>query len=287
MNEQLIFGVMTDCQYADADDTSGIVAGSKHHFNDNRFRLAPHKLQEAVATFNSHELDFVIHLGDFVDRHLSDVDVVSKITDALKAPLIHVLGNHDFMGSEGRASEVVAKFGLEKSYYSQTVKGYRLIVLDTNELGVIKYEEGTHEWQQGRQKIDELKAADARQAYDWNGGLGELQLDWLRNELQNAGQQNQKAILFSHHPVFPPNPLNALDDKEVLTVIDQYADVVVAYVNGHNHVGAYGERNGKPYITVPGMLQGETNSFGIVTVNDSHILIDGYSRMIDMSIERR
>lgn len=286
MTTPLVFGVMTDCQYADADNTSSIVPRT-HHFNDNRYRLSPGKLKEAVDIFNSHELDFVIHLGDFIDRNLDEFDIPGNIAARLNAPLLHVLGNHDFSGSEGKAERVLAKFGLERSYFSQVIKGVRLIILDTNELGVIKYQEGTAQWQEGRQRLDELEEQGVLQAYPWNGGVGDEQLDWLEHELTEAAERGEQAILFSHHPVFPPNPLNALDDVKILTVIDKYTDTVVAYINGHNHVGAYGERRGKPYITVPGILQGETNAFGILTVTDSTIEIDGHDRMQDMVIERR
>lgn len=284
MNQPLVFGVMSDCQYADADNTSSYVPGT-HHFNDNRFRLAPKKLQEAVESFNGYELDFVIHLGDFIDRNLADANEMMHITSGLRAPLLHVLGNHDFMGSEGKAGDVYAQFGLESPYYSTVVKGVRLIVLDTNELGVIKYVPGTDDWRLGSETIERLKKEGAVQAYEWNGGVGEKQLEWLKGELAQAANDGQKVILFSHHPVFPPNPLNALDDEAILHVIDEYSEGILAYINGHNHVGAYGARGGKPYITVPGMLQGETNAFGVVTTSDTHITIDGHDRMIDMSIE--
>ncbi|WP_052762582.1 metallophosphoesterase family protein [Jiangella alkaliphila] len=51
------FGVIADCQYADFPDT-----GTRY------YRSSIGKLAEAVDTFNQADLDFITHLGDFVDR---------------------------------------------------------------------------------------------------------------------------------------------------------------------------------------------------------------------------
>ena len=279
----LIFGVMADCQYADVDNTTAIVPNTNHLY-DNRYRLGIGKLRQAVDAFNEYDLDFVIHLGDFIDRRLDDVDMLAPIVAQLRAPLLHVLGNHDFSGSEGVPEKVLAKFGLEKSYYSRVIKDVRLIVLDTNELGVIKYQENSPQWRQGRQKLDELQRAGALQAYDWNGGVGARQLTWLDAELTQAELQGEKVVLFSHHPVFPPHPLNALDDSAILAVIDRHNSVVV-YINGHNHIGEYGERQGVPYVTMPGMLQGKTNAYGVVTLGDGTLRMQGYGRVQDRLVE--
>lgn len=286
MNQPLLFGVMADCQYADAEPTGGPVIAAEDHIYDNQFRQTPAKLRQAVDTFNQSDLAFVVHLGDFVDRDLDDADTLLAITRDLKAPLWHVLGNHDFMGSEGQESRVLQKYGLERGYYSQSIGGYRFIVLDTNDLGVIKYTQESEEWQEGRTAVDSAKASGSLQAYDWNGGLGGVQLAWLDEQLAHADEAGEQAVLFAHHQVFPPSVLNAINDTEIMRVIDSHHCVKV-FINGHNHIGAFGERHGVPYVTLPGMVQGSSNAYGVVKLSDTTITVNGCgTRVVDMTLQR-
>src|SRR5690606_36367369 len=83
------FGIIADVQYADQED-----AGSRN------YRGSIDKLAEAVQTFNGRDLEFVINLGDFIDKGSSSFDTLLSITNRLNMPLYHVLGNHDFTVSE-------------------------------------------------------------------------------------------------------------------------------------------------------------------------------------------
>ena len=79
------FGIIADCQYADRDNSS-----VRH------YRAAAQKLREAVADLNTHELAFVAHLGDFIDKDWSSFDVLEPIAEELTHDWRHVLGNHDY-----------------------------------------------------------------------------------------------------------------------------------------------------------------------------------------------
>lgn len=278
MTKQLFsFGIMSDCQYADADDKDINILGTDEYIH-NRYRQSPAKLQEVMHAFNQHELAFAVHLGDFVDKDLADVENLLRITDAANAPVWQVLGNHDFLNSEGRVDDVLATFGLTNKYYSKQIQDYRFIILDTNDLGMIEYPEGSPQWQKGKDAYDRAKANGVMNAYPWNGGIDDEQMAWVRQELTDAKVQNQKVIMFSHHPVFPPNVHNALNDTEILKLIDEF-DNIVAYMNGHNHLGNFGTRGNVPYLTVNGILEGDTNAYGIVTIFDDHIEVTGYGRL--------
>lgn len=273
------FGVVADCQYADKEDSDVVVMGSEHIYY-NRPRQSVEKLREAVDKLNTHELEFVIHLGDFTDKGLEHYDRLAEVAKNLKAPLWHVLGNHEFWGVEGDEPRVLSTYGLEKPYYSNVINNFRFIVLDTNELGVMKHVEGTEEWRKGRAFLDEMKAKSAINAYDWNGGVDEVQFAWLKDELDKATANNERVIVFAHHPVFPPGVLNALNSDTLLELFGQY-DNIAAFINGHNHCGAVGIKNNVPYITIPGMVQTETNAFGVVTIDEESLTIKGYGRVQD------
>ncbi len=286
MIEPFSFGVIADCQYADKDNTEITVMGTEHKYY-NYYRSSPAKLQEAVDKFNEHELEFVVHLGDFTEKDLDGFDKLANITKGLKVPLWHVLGNHEYWGNEGNEQRVLDTYGLKNSYYSKRINNFRFIILDTNEVGIIKHTPESEEWTRGRQVIDKMKQEGAINAYGWNGGVGEQQFSWLENELADAQTKGEKVILFAHHPVFPPGVLNALNSDALLALIDKYVDVVAAFINGHNHCGAFGVRKSIPYITVPGMLQGPINAFGVATVQSGQIKIAGYGRVEDTVIEMK
>ena len=48
-----------------------------------------------VKELNTHDLKFVIHLGDFIDRDYDSFDKVLPIYQTLKMPAYHASGNHD------------------------------------------------------------------------------------------------------------------------------------------------------------------------------------------------
>lgn len=278
---QFSFGVMADCQYADADSIDVNVRDTDLYIH-NHYRQSPGKMREAIQTFNQYDLSFIVHLGDFIDRGLADAQPLLPITNAAKAPVWQVLGNHDFLNNEGRTADILACYGMPDRYYAKVVQDYRFIVLDTNDLGIIEYPEGTQQWQEGNELLKRLQNAHALNAYPWNGGIGPTQLQWLQEQLAEASAHQQKAVLFSHHPVFPPNVHDALNKEVILDAIDS-SPAVVLYMNGHNHLGNYGVRNDIPYLTVNGMLEGDDNAFGIVQVYDDHIDCKGFGRLGDYS----
>lgn len=159
-------------------------------------------------------------------------------------------------------------------------------MLDTNELGVIKHVEGTAAHEEGLEYLQKYIDAGAPQAKTWNGGVSDMQLAWLANEISEAKVAGERAVVFSHHPVFPPNGSNVLNDTEVLDVIDGN-EGVIAYLNGHNHFGAVGVRNDVPYITMPAILEGATNAYAVANVYDDMFELISYGRAQDVRVKLR
>lgn len=276
MNPEMSFGVVADCQAANADDMAGRVRGTNDEFL-NCYRLSPYKLEEAVRTFNEFDLEFIVHLGDFVDRNLRDAERLHRIVGRAVAPLYHVLGNHEFWNHDPLET-VLAAYNMETNYYSVRKKGYRFIMLDTCDLGVLEYPEGSPKWQKGRELLDSMRQNNAINAYYWNGGIDDEQMQWMDTELSEAVKNDERVILFAHHPVFPPGALNALNENEIMQTIDRHENVV-AFINGHNHGGNFGIRNGVPYVTIEGMLSSKTNAYGVVDVYGDRLEIRGYGRV--------
>ena len=106
------FGAVADCQYCDVKGKG------------RRYRLSPGKLTRCVAHYNRLDLEFVVHLGDFIDRDFKSFDVVGPIYNRLKARRYHALGNHDFSVADELKSRVPKKMGLPSRYYDFTAPGF-------------------------------------------------------------------------------------------------------------------------------------------------------------------
>jgi hypothetical protein len=54
---------------------------------------------------------------------------------------------------------------------------------------------------------------------------------------------------------------------------------VVAWLNGHNHAGAFGERHGVPYVTLKGMVEtDDTNAYATARILADRLVIAGHGR---------
>ena len=81
------FGVIADCQYCNVNVPKTAA---------RQYQLSPKKLTECGEHLNRLDLQFVVHLGDFIDRDFASFDKVGPLYNQLKAPHFHVLGNPDF-----------------------------------------------------------------------------------------------------------------------------------------------------------------------------------------------
>jgi predicted MPP superfamily phosphohydrolase len=256
------FGAIADCQYCQAPDRGG-----------RKYSASKEKLQKCVKHFNREDLSFVIHLGDFIDRNFSSFDDLLPIYNSLDAPGYHVLGNHDFEVADEYKSQVPEKLGMPSKYYDFKIKNWRFLCLDGNDLSFIAYPRGSKRYQDSETYYREKKIRSPK----WNGGVGQKQMSWIREVLQTAEDSQEKVILFSHFPVYPPDPHNLWNAKEVISLLEEFS-CVKAYINGHNHKGKYGIKNGIHYLTCKGMVDTNESAYSIANVFEDRIEIIGYGR---------
>lgn len=278
------FGIIADCQFDDRDNATAISSDARH-IHDNRFRQSKEKLEEAIEFFNDKDLEFIVHLGDFVDSAPeNNAPILNEVTAKSAAPIWHVLGNHEFHKTTLSESKIINLYRMENTYYSKSLKSHRFIVLDTNELGTVKYSQGTPEWDKGNEYLQHFKDIQAINAYPWNGGVGAKQIEWFKAQIEDAHRADEKVIVFAHHPVFPRNGSNALNDEEILAAIDS-SKGITAFINGHNHFGNTGIRKSIPYITTHAIVQGATNAYAIANVYENAFELISYGHAQDVWIE--
>ncbi len=262
------FGVVADCQYCAIERK-----GARY------YAASKAKLKACVEQLNKLDLAYVVHLGDFIDRDYESFDVVLPIWESLRAPGHHVLGNHDFEVADEYKAGVSQRLGMPAPYYDFAVEDWRFVVLDGNQISLYAHADGTPGKAAGRA----YKEKHAPEAPHWNGAVGPEQLEWLARVLQRATEAGERAILFCHFPVYPENVHNLWDAPEVLAVIDRFP-CVKAYVNGHNHAGNYGRRDGVHYLTMKGMVNTEETAFSVVELRNQTLSVKGFGREGDRSL---
>jgi len=261
------FGVLADPQYAP-------VPPSRTRYYSHSLS----KLSEAVEFFNGQELQFVVTLGDIIDRHWESYGHILPIYDRLRHPYFFLLGNHDFEVAPDDLALVPRLKASEHAYYDFTGGGYRFIILDGNEISLFANAKDSRRYRMAVEKLEKLKAANAPNAQSWNGGMSEEQFAWLKQVLDQAEKAGEKIIIFSHYPVFPVNEHNMWDDERVIHLLCGYENFV-AYMNGHNHVGNYGSVAGKHFLNFKGMVETPAETaYAVVEVHPDRLEVKGYGR---------
>lgn len=278
------FGLVADVQYADREpdkDEKAIY-----------YREAIPTLRKAIDAFGQHkDIRKVVHLGDIIDGNVTAEKTQQDFDDVLEAfeefdrqgiQVCHVLGNHCF---RVRRDLLLERLGLEQQpYYAmQLHEGWRLIVLDTTDLSLCAWPEGSSEYQEALKYAEDRPLEDHPEMVSWNGGLREAQLDWLKAQLRDAENAGEKCIVCSHHPLATgcARPTHMCwNGQEVSDILASSPSVVGAF-HGHDHQGGYAEYNGKHFTTVEAIVECPPDSvaYGIVDVYPSSLVIRGAGRV--------
>mgnify|MGYP005842109197 CR=1 FL=1 len=117
----------------------------------------------------------------------------------------------------------------------------------------------------------------------FNGGVGTRQLEWVRETLQSARENEEKVIVISHQPILPGSSSSIClvwNYEDILKVLREYSDVVVASFAGHAHSGGYkrDEESGIHFRTFEAVLENPHphKTYGMVEVHDNCLLVQGY-----------
>lgn len=264
------FGVISDPQYAPV-----VPNASATRFYANSLW----KLDEAIAELNRHDdLEFVVTLGDIIDRHWESYAHIMPVYDRLKHPRHFLLGNHDYDYAPEWIPSVLRTVGMPAPYYDFAVKGVRFIVVDGNDVSGFAPPKGDPRRDLAAERLAALAEAGAANAQTWNGSLSDAQFDWLGSRLQDARAAGERVILLCHYPVYPANEHNLWDDARIVDLVTANPHVM-AWFNGHNHAGNYGAIGGQHYVNFKGMVDTpDTSCFAIVSVFADRIEIEGFGR---------
>ena len=262
----LSFGLIADVQYCNCTP-----AGTRY------YSASLTKLREAVSGLRISRPEFVINLGDLIERDFESYFPVLDILDSSGLKIYHLTGNHDYSVESGQKKRLPVMHSSKKGYYSFSCKGYRFVALNGNEISTYStVSKKTIDAAAGM--IEKLKEKGEPNAMDWNGGIGPSQMKWLDNQLNEAKSEKESVIIFCHFPAWPENAHNLLNYREILSILEEH-DNILAWFNGHNHQGNYGSLNKIHFITLKGMVETETTgSYATVEIYSNMIYIKGNGR---------
>lgn len=263
-NPMVRFGVIADPQYADQKPR-----GKRY------YRESIQKLGDSIKDLNERSLDFVVTLGDVIDTGYESFEKIMPLYGKMKAPYRVVLGNHDFDVAEAEKGKVLGAIKLKKSYHSESMEGWRFIYLDSTEVSLFRYPKDHARHLEAEKMYKKVEGEKLPQAYTWNSGISQEQMEWFKKELTAAAEAKLSVIVFNHNPVYPKGDHNLWNAEEVVEIISQNKHVV-AYMNGHNHAGNYAEHKGCHYVNFKGMVETkETTAYAVVECFADRIEIDG------------
>ncbi len=270
---QIKIGVFADCQYCDCE-----IAGSRF------YRNSLPKLEDCINVFNQNEeIEFVVGLGDLIDRDFASFDKVNRILSKSGKPVFQVIGNHDLAVEKELLEQVPAKINLTETWYSFTKKDWHFIFLNGNDITF--HSNNSEIVNQAAEITEKLKKEGKPNPHDWNGGVGLKQLQWLEKELQQAENNKLKVAVFCHYPLLPFEAHTLWNSEEVLAILYKYSGVKL-YLNGHNHAGNYAFQHGIHFVNLKGMVETENeNAFSVISFSDKRIEIEGFGREESRSLK--
>lgn len=260
------FGVIADVQYCDCDPK-----GTRF------YRNSLDKLRGAVSSLKEQDPLFVVNLGDLIEKGFESYKPVMNILDSSGLKIYNLTGNHDYAVEARQKKRIPPLVSSKTGYYSFTVDKFRFIALNGNEISTYSQEKEKI-IREANALIEKLKTEGEPNAMDWNGGISAEQLSWLTGQLDESVNKNEKVFILCHFPAWPVNMHNILNYREVLSVLGKYNNII-AWLNGHNHSGNYGNQNMTHFVTLKGMVESaDMNSFSLVEVYRNKIWIKGEGR---------
>ncbi len=172
---------------------------------------------------NMKEAGVILNLGDVTNNgREKEYQQLNKLMDLYGRSLpdmYYIMGNHDYALNKFDPSQQQELFleytGMPDIYYSFESQGYTFICLSS----------------EGRPKGTELNTVEAY--------LSEDQLEWLKEELEEAAGKNpgQPIFVFLHQPlegtVALSEDASIIPNDQLREILDQYSQVV--FFSGHTH----------------------------------------------------
>lgn len=250
----ITIGMFADSHYADR-----AMRGNRY------YRESAAKVEQCIAKFNLTKPDFIIELGDFVDKgesvaeELSFLQRIESEYSKFEGERHYVLGNHDV--ATFSKEQFISNCGARKNYYSFDKGNFHIVILDAC------YNKDESDYKAGNFNWTETYIPASEQ-------------QWLKSDLQAT---DKKSILFLHQRLDDEKDAHGVKNAPEVRNILETSGKVLAVFQGHDHRGSYSNLNNIHYYALPALTEGsglENNAYAIVRIQtDGFISIEGYGKL--------
>lgn len=300
---QFSFGICTDVQYADLPTGAGYTGRARF------YRDSLHSLKRAVSGWKSSEVEFGMHLGDLLDgnnpRDQREV-AMTNLLDAfsgLGRPVYHVIGNHclyNFNRQELNGMLDISCSGSGSYYSFSPHQNWRFVIIDTFDVSIMGTSPGsalrhlaeqTLHGRNGNENKNDPTGLDGLEArfVQFGGGVSQVQLTWLTEQLADATSAGQRVVCFSHQPLHPESVHGSYKSlcwnyNEVLEVMQKAGNVVASF-SGHAHKDGMvtDESTGTHFRVLSSILETPPghDCYATVDVHSSHLELHAVGSHMD------
>lgn len=201
--------------------------------NEKNGKLTKELLTKTVSNYNYFfKPDLVVAGGDYLGKNAENptenlryLKELLVIFDKIRATKIYCLGKKDYKFNS--LEEVKNVLNIRNTYYSQTIKGIKILILDTTQ-------------------NDEPEST--------KGTISQEQLQWLEKELN----QTEPVIIFSHHSLIetPDEDLwrnNLTNQTEILNLLKNNKNKIIFVASGNIKKDYVTKESGIPFLNISGL----------------------------------
>jgi len=310
-------GMIADIQYAPVEDGysyTGTPRFYRHSLEVTRHAFQHFEEEKVDLVINLGDIidgkcqEIPSYGGDIIPEdqdpgHYSLDHVLDAMSPYRHGQVLHTYGNHCLYNLDREALQRRLGIQFKKEpcgdlvgYYDHVVGNIRFVVLDAYDVAIMqrceissqKRKEATEiltqknpNFQDNMNSPKGLEGTE-RRFVGFNGAVGPIQLEWLRDTLEDARKEKQRVVILSHNPIFPHSSVNVCliwNYGEVLTLLREYSDVVIASFCGHAHRGGYNRdpEGGIHFRIVEAALENRPEkTYGIVDIYDDRLVVRGF-----------
>lgn len=234
-------------KFAQISDIHYTVNGENVEYSSRNWKNSNHILNRTIKKINAQDLDFVVFLGDNIDKSRSDyLEAFLKTASKLNKPFYICLGNHDAYKISG----------IPKEDYAKLVNKYN---------HDHKYNDFNYTFSVSSEILGMVVDGSFPVAPNSHGVINQKTMAWIDKTLDE--NKDKKVIIFQHFPLIEPY------EKKTHTLVykDRYEKMlskhknIIAVCSGHYHEPKVSkEENGIYHISAPSL--GVLNSYQIVEI---------------------
>lgn len=255
------------------------------HYQEGHRMVHVSDIEEIMEHSHKSGADFVIQLGDFSSSWRKSPEAVrAYLENPFGLPAYGVFGNHDLQSSGNSMETVVPKLNnrevvwgttdgkmdaaSEIAYYHFDVNGIRIVCLDTN----FSYNPENERWEHNLPNSYALQTGNVKEH-----SLGDVQIAWLNNVLNDAADNGIRCIVCSHASFSGKPYAESPSSSEVREIFKQVNEkrkgTVLAALNGHRHATHAEIIDGIFYLDMNVTRAGSWSPTKIPHYSDEHTFI--------------